>query len=771
MLQKLWGLPQENNRGGDDGGPPSHHDELYSSSSPPHILPPAQQHSPSFHLPHIKVLSLPEELQIYIIQFCTPLERFKVICRISRHFYHLIFSHRGWSCIVNTSSQHHSSSIGFAPHIKHVSSCIFDCAWFLKKKKLRTLAVGGIDISNNTSGVTASTSLGRKRKAILQARLPSNNISSVDSTTHEDVTIENLFSKCNFEHIEVNCSPMTSTRLLLRYARTYCNFLKTLIFGYSYQLDIRDLIEQILIPFSSQLETLKFNFQYDSIIVYDGANLSPTTITDIHVQPPQLLFSPKGVPFFAPVVTNNTSDVSITGNSNQHVGCVGGSSSATTFRPPSMSMTGIHIFKPEFELVKLKILDLYIGNTAPIAKQFFLKICQSAPNLRVCKLRGDIQKEMLLSLSKYCKYLEVLILYDTGKQRLTDDSISEMLKLGGAFNSSLRVLSMLCPSLTLRSVALITKFCKNLQYFAIRSVTISNRANSDFITFHNLDQLKVLKIKDEITIPGLVTERLVRCLPSDIEHVKLPSPKEEEHSPFSLSSSDISFKKLKALHLARISSETVPRFFLEGCAENLRELKLSVVDDVHCNIIELMKHFVPQLGNLTSLTLDLGEFDATLFTVLSHLGNLKRLTIKTRGNIDKYDAELGWKLKRFPHLTDMVVHSSVVSQFFTDNYIISLNNLIMMWLACPVQCKLHIDHEELSEEDLLNISAENVTYCCDQYINDHLENLSLDEKNAMKKEIMLRLANDIHHDYKLVGPKPNILLQKHFMGACSSVIY
>ncbi|KAG2388511.1 hypothetical protein C9374_000675 [Naegleria lovaniensis] len=752
MLQKLWNS---------DG--PHHHD---ASSSPPRTS------SPSFHLPHIQVLSLPEELQIYIIQFCTPLERFKVICRISRHFYHLIFSHRGWSCIVNTSPQQHSS-IGFAPHIKHVSSCIFDCAWFLKKKKLRTLAVGGIDISNNTSGVTASTSLGRKRKAILQARLPSNHIPSVDSTTtsaaHEDVTIENLFSKCNFEHIEVNCSTMSSTRLLLRYARTYCNFLKTLIFGYSYQLDIRDLIEQILIPFSFQLETLKFNFQYDSTIVYDCANLGPTSISpeSTHTQPPQLLFSPKGIPFFAPVATSGTANLSITRDSNS----VGSSSSTTVFNPSLMSITGVHIFKPDFELVKLKIFDLYIGNTAPIAKQFFLKICQSAPNLRVCKLRGDIQKEMLLSLSKYCKYLEVLILYDTGKQRLTDDSISEMLKIGGAFNSSLRVLSMLCPSLTLRSVALITKFCKNLQYFAIRSVTISNSAHSDFITFHNLDQLKVLKIKDEITIPGLVIERLVRCLPPDIEHVKLPSPKEEEHSPFSLSSSDISFKKLKALHLARISSETVPRFFLEGCAENLRELKLSVVDDIHCNIIELMKQFVPQLSKLSSLTLDLGEFDATLFTVLSHLSNLKRLTIKTRGNIDKYDAELGWKLKRFPHLTDMIVHSSVVSQFFTDNYIISLNNLIMMWLACPVQCKMHIDHEELSEEDLLNISAENVTYCCDQYINDHLENLSVDEKNAMKKEIMLRLVNDVHHDYKLVGPKPSILLQKHFMGACSSVIY
>ena len=159
-----------------------------------------------------------------------------------------------------------------------------------------------------------------------------------------------------------------------------------------------------------------------------------------------------------------------------------------------------------------------------------------------------------------------------------------------------------------------------------------------------------------------------------------------------------------------------------------------------------MKTFVPRLRNLISLTLELTEFDSTLFTILSHLPNLRRLNLKTRGNIDKYDYENGWKLKR-TNLDSLMIHSTPISQFFTDNYIISLNNLVMMWLACPVHCKTSIDHEELSEEDQLNISVENVIRCCDQYLYDHFEEVSEEVKLEMKKEIKLRLMNNTQHEY------------------------
>ncbi|EFC48920.1 hypothetical protein NAEGRDRAFT_46196 [Naegleria gruberi] len=691
----------------------------------------------TIHHQFLDILHLPEELQIYIIQFCTPLERFQVICRISKHFYNLIFSHKGWSCVVGSMT---------SPHIKDISSCIFDCAWFSKKKKLHTLAVG---LSSSTSGeVTASASVGRRRRAILQARLPSNNGDGeqqeiVINKDKSDETIENLFSKCNFEHIEVNCSTVPSTRLLLSYAKEYCKYLKTLIFGYNYHVDIKDLIENILIPFSNQLENLHFSFQWDSSIIYNGQDtLKPTSspVQDLNVKP-QLLFSPKGIPFFASPQSKKTEEKP---------------------KPATISQLPIvDCFTPSFELTKLKILDIFIGNSSAIAKQFFIKVCQSSPNLRVCKLKGDIQIEMLLSLSKFCRYLEVLILYNTGKEKLTDESISDMLKIGGAFNMSLRVLSLSCPSLTLRSIALITKFCKNLQYFAISSLDIKRESNNDYMTFHKLEQLKVLKVKDEMNHANWLSDRLLKCLSSDIEYIQVPVPTDESDVTFTLSSEEISFKKLKNLRLTQINSETFPNFFLGGCANNLQELYLEF-DNTQCSMLNQLKLFVPQLVNLTTLTLEMSEFDSTLFTILSHLPNLRRLYIKTRGNIEKYEAENGWKLKRLMNLDTLVINSASISQFFTEDFIISLNNLVMIWLACPVNCKAIIDHEELSEEDKLNISVENVIRCCDQYIHDHFDELSQEEKLEMKKEIKHRLMGDTQYEYKFISPKPNILMQKHF---------
>jgi len=656
----------------------------------------------------LQIRYLPEELQIHIIQFCTPLERFKILCRVSKNFYHLIFSHRGWSCVLNTNTAptQPKEPSGFSPHIKHISSCIFDCAWFLKKKKLKTLAVGG-SISQNTSGVTASAPYMGKKRAILQARLPSstsptsipNDLPSPTLTESptiisesetsppksNDVTIENLFSKCNFEHIEVNCSTVESTFLLLSYAKHYCKYLKTLIFGYNYQVDIKDLIENILIPFSDQLEILKFNFQWDSTIVYNGSSTLPESVS-VQVQPEhtQLLFTSTGVPFF--------------GSPNRP-----GTSTIQTPLP-----TTVDIFKPSFELNKLKILDLYIDNTSPLAKQFFLKVCQSSPNLRVCKLRGMIQRAMLISLSKYCKYLEVLILHDSGKERLTDDAISDMLKLDGSFNSSLRVFSLLCPSLTLRSLALITKFCKNLEYFSIKSLDVRKTSHNDYIIFHKLENLKILKVKDGMSHSGWLSNQLLTCLPEEMELIKVPAPLGEEI--FTLKTQNIAFRKLRELHLSQLTAEDIPNLFLDGCADNLKRLKLNVLSSSF-DIIPLMKKFVPRMKFLKSLTLDLVEFDGTLFTVLSHLSNLRRLTIKTHGNIEKYSSEMGFILKRFTQLGELTIHCEAISQFFTENYIISLNNLVMMWLACPVNCKINIDHEELSFEDQQNISIENVLRC------------------------------------------------------------